>query len=244
MKTSEGQPLGRVLGLGTFTTHLVCAAAQCIPVPADLSPAATCLIGCGVATGVGAALYAAPVTPGSTVAVFGCGAIGMSVIQGARLAHAARIVAVDLAQKKLEWALRFGATDVVDASAGDPVKKIRELTGGGVTYAFEAVGLPQTLQQAASSTELGGTCVLIGVPVPGATFSLSMVKFFYGRVTLKATFCGDTLPARDFPLLADWYRKKTLDLDGLVTQTLDLSQVEEAFNSLKRGDTLRSVLVP
>lgn len=245
MRTKDGQTLGRVLGLGTFTTHTVVAAAQAIPVPADLRPEATSLIGCAVVTGVGSALYVAQLAHGSRVAVFGCGAVGMSVIQGARLAAATRIIAVDIVPRKLEWAKQFGATDVIDAREVDPVKRIRELTGGaGVDAAFEAIGLPQTLTQAMGACDVGGTCVLIGVPVPGTNFTLSLVKFFYTRGHLRSTFYGDCLPSRDVPLLCEWYRQGRLDLDGLVTRRIRLDEIEDAFGAMERGETLRSVIVP
>jgi S-(hydroxymethyl)mycothiol dehydrogenase len=245
LRTREGMELGRVLGVGTLASHTVVAAAQAIPIPADLRAEATCLIGCSVATGVGAALFAAELgrTPGATVAVFGCGAVGISVILGARLAHAARIIAVDVQPQKLEWARQLGATDAVDATKGDPAKQIKALTGGhGVEFAFEAVGIPDTLVQAVSACELGGTAVQIGVPVPGSTVTLSLVKLFYGRVTVKPTFGGDCLPARDFPRLVDWYRTGALPLDALVSETLALDGVEQAFHAMERGETLRSVV--
>jgi S-(hydroxymethyl)mycothiol dehydrogenase len=243
MRTSDGATLGRVLGLGTFATHTVVHAAQAIPIARDLAPEATCLIGCAVTTGVGAVLYAANVTAGSSVAVFGCGAVGVSVIQGAKLSHASRIVAVDLQPRKLDWAKRFGATDVVDASAGDAPKRIKELTGTGVAYAFEAIGLPQTMAQAMASCDLGGTAVLIGVPAPKAELSTSLSRMFYSRLTIRSTFYGDILPSRDFPLFADLYRRKELDLDGLVTAKIALGDVVEAFAAMQRGETLRSVVM-
>jgi S-(hydroxymethyl)mycothiol dehydrogenase len=241
MRTRDGQTLGRVLGVGTFTTHTVVAAAQAIPIAADLAPAATCLIGCCVATGVGAALFAVHVPPGAQVAVIGCGAVGASVIQGARLARAARIFAVDKSPTRLEAARRFGATDTLVAGA-EVVKTIRERSGGGVAYAFEAVGLPETLAQALAVTELGGTAVFIGVPSGSAVFSYPMAKLFYGRSSIVTTFGGDALPARDFPLIADFYRAGTLDLDGLVTQHIGLHDVEEAFAAMARGEGLRQVI--
>lgn len=242
LRTRDGLALGRVLGLGTFATHTVVHERQAIPVAADLSPAATCLIGCGVATGVGAALFAARMAPGSTAAVFGLGAVGMSVVMGARLASATRIVAVDVAPGKLELARRFGATDVLDAREGDVPKRIKALLGAGVRYAFEAVGLPETLGQALASCDLGGTCVLIGVPTPKAKLELPLARYFYSRVTLLVTFGGDLLPARDFPVLADWYRKGTLDLDGLVTRRIGLDDLPAAFSAMERGEVLRSVI--
>jgi S-(hydroxymethyl)mycothiol dehydrogenase len=243
MRTTDGAVLGRVLGLGTFCTHTVVAAAQALPVSPELSPAALSLIGCGVATGVGAALRAAAVRPGSTVAVFGCGAVGVSVIQGARLAQASRIVAVDLVPRKLEWARAFGATDVIDARAGNPAKQIRALTGHGVDYAFEAVGLPETLGQALASCDLGGVCTLIGVPAPKAELTLSLSRFFYSRANLRATFYGDCLPSRDFPILIDLYRRGALRLDELISERVTLDDAEAAFAAMERGETLRSIII-
>ncbi len=242
-RTSDGKPLGRVLGVGSFTTHTVVHAAQCIPVSPELSPKATCLIGCCVVTGVAAVLHAAKLQAGARVAVFGCGAVGVSVIQGAKLALASRVIAVDLAPRKLAWAKDFGATDMIDASAGDPVKKIRELTDKqGVDVAFECVGNPAVLNQAMSSVDLGGTAVLIGVPARGTDVTFSMIKLFYSRITVKPTFYGDCLPSRDFPLLAQWYRAGQLDLDRMVTDTIRLEDVPAAFAAMERAETIRSVI--
>jgi S-(hydroxymethyl)mycothiol dehydrogenase len=242
-RTKDGKPLGRVLGVGSFTSHTVVHSAQCIPVSPALSAKATCLIGCCVVTGVASALHAAKLKPGARVAVFGCGAVGVSVIQGAKLSQASRIIAVDLVPRKLEWAKQFGATDVIDASATDPVKKIRELTEKqGVDVAFEAVGSPAVLAQAMSSVDLGGTAVMIGVPGRGTDLTFSMIKLFYSRITVKPTFYGDCLPSRDFPVLAEWYRTGKLDLDRMVTKTIQLGDVPEAFAAMERAETIRSVI--
>jgi S-(hydroxymethyl)mycothiol dehydrogenase len=243
MRTRDGKVLGRVLGTGTFATHTVLHAAQAIPIPADLSMDATCLIGCGVATGAGAVLNAARVPAGATVAVIGCGAVGMSVILGARVAAASRIVAVDLIRSKLERARQLGATDAVDAR-GDAAKEVRKLTGGGVQYAFEAVGLPATVKVALAACELGGTCTLIGVPAPTAEVSINLARFFFSRVKLQTTFYGDCLPARDVPLLADLYRRGALPLDELVSERIGLHDVEAAFARMQAGETLRSIIHP
>ncbi len=242
--THDGVALGRVLGLGTLATHAVVAAAQAIPLDAALPAESTCLIGCSVATGVGSAIYTGAVTTGDTVAVFGCGAVGLSVVQGARIAGASRVFAVDLYARKLDWARQFGATDLVDARAGDPVAAIRAATGNaGVSAAFDAVGLPVTLTQALASVEVGGRTVLIGVPTAAAELPLSMPGFFYARGDLKASFFGDCLPDRDFARILGWYRSGALKLDELVTERIALDDVPRAFEAMERGETLRSVVV-
>lgn len=241
--TPAGDVIPTVMGLGTFASHVVVAASQAVPVPRAIPPEQACLIGCGVMTGVGAVHYTAGVRPGSTVAVFGSGAVGISVIQGARLAKAAKIIAVDLEPRKLEWAKQFGATDVVNAREGDPVAAVRELTGGfGADYVFEAVGLPQTLGQALACRDLAGTVTLIGVAGADAKLELPVQQFFGQGGSLRVSWYGDCLPTRDFPMLADWYQKGDLQLDEMITRTIALDEVQDAFDAMQRGETLRSVI--
>ncbi|HEU0164493.1 MAG TPA: zinc-binding dehydrogenase [Thermomicrobiales bacterium] len=241
---SDGVELNAVLGIGTFCTHTLVHAKQCVPVSHELPPAQMSLIGCGVMTGVGAALYSAKVEPGSSVAVFGCGGVGDSVIMGARIAGATKIIAVDLDDRKLAWAKEFGATDLVNPRDGDPVEKIKELTGGhGVNFSFEAVGRADTLSQAIFSRDLAGTCVMIGVAGPSAVLpELPLGKFFDLGGSLRVSWYGDCLPTRDFPMLADWYEQGRLDLDRVVTKIITLDEVDEAFEAMHRGETLRSVI--
>jgi S-(hydroxymethyl)mycothiol dehydrogenase len=244
MYTTQGEQLTAVLGIGTFCTHTLVHGKQAIPVSSDLPPAQMSLIGCGVMTGVGAALYSADVKPGTSAAVFGCGGVGDSVIQGARLAGATTIIAVDLDPQKLEWAKQFGATHTVNASEVDPVAAIKEITGGfGADYTFEAVGIAQTLEQALWSRDLSGTCVFIGVPGPGPTMTLDLQRFFDLGGNLRPCWYGDCLPTRDFPLLANWYSQGQLKLDELVTKKITLEETEESFEAMKRGETLRSVIM-
>jgi S-(hydroxymethyl)mycothiol dehydrogenase len=232
-----------ILGIGTFATHTVVAAGQAIPVSPDIAPAEASLIGCGVMTGIGAVWYTAGVRPGSTVAVFGCGTVGTSVIQGARLANASRIIAVDVAPKKLEWARELGATDTVNASGGDVVEQIRSLAGGnGVDYAFEAVGSSQVLEQALASRDLAGIVTLIGVPARDSKITLELPRYFDLGGSLRVSWYGDCLPSRDFPILVDLYKKGQLRLSELITQRVALDDVEEAFQSMVRGETLKSVI--
>jgi len=145
-------------------------------------------------------------------------------------------------ETKLERARFLGATDAIDARGGDAAKQIRALTGGGVGYSFEAVGLPETMQQALWSTEPGGVCTMIGVPHPKAELPLPMARFFFNRVTVKPSHYGDCLPSRDFPLYADLYRRGVLPLDELVSEIIGLDDVPAAFAKMERGETLRSVI--
>jgi S-(hydroxymethyl)mycothiol dehydrogenase len=244
MRTRDGETLNPVLGIGTFCTHTLVHSRQCVPYDPALPPEQMSLIGCGVMTGVGAALYSASVRPGTSVAVFGCGGVGDSVIMGAKLAGATTIIAVDVDPRKLEWAKNFGATHTVNAREGDPVAQVKELTGGyGVNYAFEAVGHPETTKQAIFSRDLAGTCVIIGVAGPQSQIdNLPLGKFFDLGGTLRVSWYGDCLPTRDFPLLATWYQQGRLDLDSVVTRVIGLDDVEEAFHAMERGETLRSVI--
>jgi S-(hydroxymethyl)mycothiol dehydrogenase len=241
--TPDGTYPPPILGIGTFATHTVVAAQQAVVVRSEIPPAQASLIGCGVVTGIGAALYTAGVRAGSSVAVFGCGTVGTSVIQGARLAHAAKIIAVDIAPRKLEWARQFGATHVVNSADVDPVAAIHDLTEGyGVDYAFEAVGHPDVLRQALASRDLAGVVTIIGVPGRGSSITLDLPRYFDLGGSLRVSWYGDNLPSRDFPLLVDWYLKGDLLLDQLITQQVSLDAAQSAFDAMDRGDTLKSVI--
>jgi S-(hydroxymethyl)mycothiol dehydrogenase len=237
--------LNAILGIGTFCTHTIVHSGQCVKIDPALPSPQMSLIGCGVMTGIGAAINTAKVEPGSSVAVFGCGGVGDSVIMGAKLAGATTIIAVDIDDRKLEWAKEFGATHTINSSSVDPVEKIKELTDGfGVNFSFEAVGRADTLSQAIFSRDLAGTCVMIGVAGPSASLdSLPLGKFFDLGGALRVSWYGDCLPTRDFPTLAAWYQQGRLDLDRVVTKEIGLEDVEEAFEAMHRGETLRSVIV-
>ncbi|HRA48112.1 MAG TPA: zinc-binding dehydrogenase, partial [Thermomicrobiales bacterium] len=218
-------------------------AKQCIKVDQSLPPEQMSLIGCGVMTGIGAALYTADVQPGQSVAVIGCGGVGDSVIMGAKLAGATTIIAVDVDPRKLEWAKGFGATHTVNPKETDAVAAIKEITGGhGVNASFEAVGRPETLLTAIWARDLAGTCVIIGVADRKAMVEIPFAQFFDVGGSLKVSWYGDCLPTRDFPILADWYAQGRLDLDGVVTKIITLEEAEEAFHAMERGETLRSVI--
>jgi S-(hydroxymethyl)mycothiol dehydrogenase len=243
MRTRDDLELTPALWLGTFASHAIVSGAQAIKIDESIPADRACLLGCGVMTGVGSVLHTAAVKPGQTVAVFGCGGVGASVIMGATIARATRIIGVDVVPAKLEAARALGATDTVDASKDDPVEAIRELTGGGVDAAFECVGIARTLEQAIWSLGYKGTAVMIGFPSPAATLELPLQRFFFGGPTVKVSLNGDAVPARDMPLLAEWYRSGALDLDRLVSRRIALNEVQNAFEAMSAGEALRSVIV-
>ena len=244
MTLLDGTPLTAALGIGAFTPLTLVAAGQCVKVDPAARPEAAGLIGCGVMAGFGAAVNTGQVTRGETVAVIGCGGVGDAAIAGASIAGARRIIAVDVDPRKLEWARGFGATDLVNARETDPVEAIRSLTGGnGADVVIEAVGRPETYQQAFYARDLAGRLVLVGVPEPSMTVELPLIEVFSRGGALKSSWYGDCLPTRDFPILIDLYRRGRLDLDAFVTETIGIGDVEKAFARMRRGDVLRSVVV-
>jgi S-(hydroxymethyl)mycothiol dehydrogenase len=244
MTLQDGTELSPALGIGAFADRTLVAAGQCTKVDAAASPTAAGLLGCGVMAGLGAAMFTGEVGQGDSVAVFGCGGVGCAAIAGARLAGASRVIGVDLDSKKLELAKQFGATDVVDAGATDPVEAIRALTdGNGADVCVEAVGNPKVFEQAFYARDLAGTVVQVGVPDPQMRIDLPMIDFFGRGGRLKPSWYGDCLPSRDFPMLIDLYLQGRLDLDRFVSETIGIDQVEEAFHRMERGEVLRSVVV-
>ncbi len=244
MTLADGTELSPALGIGAFADKTLVAAGQCTKVDPSASATAAGLLGCGVMAGIGAAINTGGVSRGDSVAVFGCGGVGDAAIAGARLAGASTIIGVDLDDRKLEWARGFGATHTVNSSTTDAVQQIRDLTGGnGVDVAIEAVGLPLTYRQAFEARDLAGTVVLVGVPRPDMTIELPFIEVFGRGGALKSSWYGDCLPERDFPMLIDLYLQGRLDLDGFVSETINLGDVEEAFGKMERGEVLRSVVV-
>src|SRR6266545_232177 len=242
----DGAVVTQTLLCGTFATRTIVHAGAAIPVPPELPSEQACLLGCAVATGVGAVLQTSPAWPGSTVAVIGCGGVGLAAVQGARLAGAGRIVAVDIAARKLDWARTFGAADVVDASNEDAVSVVRALNNDeGVDFAYDAVGRGETLEQAVRMLAVGGTATLIGLPHAGASVTLALggnEGLFMRRGTVRVSHGGDHLPAEDIPQLAQYALDGKLDLAAMVTRTIGLADVEQAFDDLKAGAVIRSVI--
>jgi S-(hydroxymethyl)mycothiol dehydrogenase len=244
MTLADGTPLSPALGIGAFADKTLVAAGQCTKVDPAASAAAAGLLGCGVMAGLGAAVNTGGVTRGDSVAVIGCGGVGNAAIAGARLAGAARIIAVDIDERKLTWATGLGATHTVDAAKTDVVAAVQELTGGnGADVVIDAVGRPETYRQAFYARDLAGTVVLVGVPAPEMKLELPLLDVFGRGGTLKSSWYGDCLPSRDFPLLIDLYLQGRLDLDAFVSETVGLGDVEEAFTRMHHGEVLRSVVV-
>src|SRR4051812_24177457 len=244
MTLRDGTTLAPALGIGAFVEKTLVAAGQCTKVAPSASAAAVGLLGCGVMAGLGAAMNTGGVSRGDSVAVIGCGGVGNGAIAGARLAGATTIIGVDVDAKKLRWAEQFGATHTIDSSKTDPVEVIRDLTGGfGVDVAIDAVGRPETWQQAFYARDLAGTVVLVGVPTPDMRLEMPLLDFFGRGGALKSSWYGDCLPSRDFPLLIDLHLQGRLPLDSFVSETIALDEVEAAFDKMHRGDVLRSVVL-
>ena len=243
MTLADGTPLSPALGIGAFAEKTLVAAGQCTKVNPAIAPATAGLLGCGVMAGLGAAINTAGVTRGDTVAVIGCGGVGDAAVLGARLAGAKTIIAVDVDDRKLAWAREFGATHTINSRNADAVEGIRELTGGfGADVVVEAIGRPETYEQAFYARDLAGTVVLVGVPTPEMRLDMPLLEFFGRGGALKSSWYGDCLPSRDFPMLVDLHLQGRLPLEKFVSETIALDQVEEAFAKMSRGDVLRSVV--
>ena len=243
MTLEDGTELSPALGIGAFAEKTLVASGQCTKVDPSTRPAAAGLLGCGVMAGIGAAINTGGVSRGDSVAVFGCGGVGDAAIAGSVLAGASTIIAVDIDDRKLEWAKGFGATHTINSANEDAVTTIRELTGGnGVDVAIEAIGLPEVYRQCFEARDLAGTVVLVGVPRPDMELTLPFLDVFGRGGALKSSWYGDCLPSRDFPMLIDLYQQGRLDLDGFVSEIIALDGVEAAFHKMEAGDVLRSVV--
>jgi S-(hydroxymethyl)mycothiol dehydrogenase len=245
MTLEDGTELSPALGIGAFAEKTLVAAGQCTKVDPSARAAAVGLLGCGVMAGLGAAINTGHVGRGQSVAVIGCGGVGAAAVAGSRLAGAAKIIAVDLDDRKLEWARNLGATHTVNSSDADPVTAIQELTGGfGADVVIDAVGRPETWKQAFYARDLAGTVVLVGVPTPDMKVpDLPLIDVFGRGGSLKSSWYGDCLPSRDFPMLVDLYQQGRLDLDAFVSEEIGLGDVEAAFAKMHEGGVLRSVVV-
>ena len=239
----DGEPIAQFAHLSAFAERMLVHENALVRIRPDVPLDRAALIGCGVTTGLGAVFNRARVRAGRTVAVIGCGGVGLSVVQGARIAGAGRIVAVDTQAWKLDLAARLGATDVVNAAEGNPVPPVVEMTQGGVDYAFEAIGLPATVRQAVRMTRKGGTIVMIGVVPAGTNVELPGADLVLREKTILGCMMGSNRFRIDMPRYLELYRRGLLRLDEMISARLPLERVNDAFEALRQGTAARSVIV-
>jgi S-(hydroxymethyl)glutathione dehydrogenase/alcohol dehydrogenase len=240
----DGSDLGVMQFLGCMAEFSVVPAISAQKIDASIPLDKAALVGCGVMTGVGAAINTAKVTAGSTAAVFGCGGVGLSIIQGCRIAGARQIIAVDVADNKLEMAKHFGATDTVNASVDDGISKCKELTGGhGPDFTFEAAGVPQLMADANRAARRGGTVTIVGVGKLTDSVPFNALLLSMDGKTVKGSCYGDTNFRYDFPMLLDMYRAGKLNLDDMVTGTYTIDEAPRAFEDLEAGKNARGVIL-
>jgi S-(hydroxymethyl)glutathione dehydrogenase/alcohol dehydrogenase len=240
--SQNGKPVRQFSDLSTYAEKMLLHENALVKIRDDMPLDRAALIGCGVTTGVGAVLNTAKIEPGSTVAVFGCGGVGISAIQGARIAGARRIIAVDQFENKLAMAKRFGATDTVDASHTDAIEAIREMTGAGVDYAFEAVGLKKLAEQCFECIRPGGTATIIGMIPQGQKVEIDGPKLLTER-KIQGTMMGGNRFRIDMPRYIDFYLQGRLNLDEMISKRGKLEDVNEAFRAMKAGEVARTVLM-
>jgi Zn-dependent alcohol dehydrogenase len=240
----NGEPVNQMARIGTFAEEVVCPAEQVVKIRPDLPFAHAAIIGCSVATGIGAVIRHARVAAGSSVLVIGCGGVGLNIVQGAQLAGANPIIACDLRDSKLDYARAFGATHTINAAAGDVVRGVRGLTGGlGVDTAFDAIGGEATAVQAVEAAAPGGHAVLVGIPAFSTRAPISPSQLVYGEKVISGTYYGSVRPNIDFPILADLDMEKRIDLDGLISRTYRFDEINEGFRSMLAGEVARGVVI-
>lgn len=240
--SQKGQPLRQFIGISSYAEKMLLHENSVVRIDPELPLDKAALVGCGVLTGVGAALRSAGLEPGQTVAVYGCGGVGLSIVQGAKIGGARRIIAIDMFERKREMALRLGATDFVNSAEEDPVKAVRRLTGGaGVDHAFEAVGNATLCRQAIESLAIRGTATIVGVLPPDATIEFPWMAI-RPECKVQTSRMGSNRFRTDIPLYLDFYRQGRLDLDAMVTKKGRLSDINEAFRAMKAGEVARTVL--
>ncbi|QKT06352.1 S-(hydroxymethyl)mycothiol dehydrogenase [Gordonia sp. X0973] len=245
MTLADGTQLTPALGIGAFADKTLVHELQCTKVNPDTDPAVAGLLGCGVMAGLGAAMNTGGVGRGDSVAVIGCGGVGDAAIAGAKLAGATTVIAIDRDPAKLEWARELGATHTIDGSqVDDVVTAVQDLTDGfGADVVIDAVGRPETYEQAFYARDLAGTVVLVGVPTPQMRLEMPLVDFFSRGGALKSSWYGDCLPERDFPMLVDLYEQGRLPLERFVSERISIDDVESAFTAMEQGKVLRSVVM-
>ena len=240
----NGETVYQMSRIGTFGEYVVCSEENVVAIRKDMPWAQAALVGCSVATGVGAVMRHAKVDAGSTVLVIGCGGVGLNIVQGAKLAGARRIIAADLLDNKLVYAKSFGATDTINAKTENVAKRVKEITGGlGADYAFDAIGSQITATQIVDAIAPGGHATLVGIPAMTVTAPISPFMMVFQEKKLTGSFYGSVQPNLDFPILCDLYMDKKLNLDSLISRTYKLDEINEGFAQLKAGSHARGVVM-
>lgn len=239
----NGEPINQMARIGTFAQYVVCSEENLVSIRHDMPWPQAALVGCSVATGIGAVIRHARVPAGSSVLVIGCGGVGLNIVQGARLAGAARIIAADLLDNKLELAKSFGATDAINAKAENVVKRVREITGLGADYAFDAIGTDVTAAQIVDAVAPGGSAVMVGIPGAQVRAQVRPFQMVFQEKSLTGSFYGSVRPNVDFPLLCDLYMARRINIDDLISRTYRLEEINEGFAALRAGSVARGVVV-
>ncbi|MBM3156374.1 MAG: zinc-binding dehydrogenase, partial [Chloroflexi bacterium] len=235
------EEIHHMFGLASYAQYAVVHERSCVKVREDAPLDVVCLLGCGTSTGIGAAINSTGIKPGESIAVFGCGGVGLSAVMGARLAGAGKIIAVDTLERKLTMAKKLGADHLIDASKDDPMVKIMELTGGGADYALECIGNVNVMAQAFASMRFGGKLIVVGMAPLGTFLNIATYEFLLGK-TISGTVQGDINPQIDIPRYIDLFMGGKLPIDKLITNTYSLDRINEAFEALEKGKVIRSVI--
>jgi len=240
--SKDGKPVWQFLDLSSYAEQMLVHENAIVKITKDMPLDRAALIGCGVTTGVGAVFNTAKVPPGATVAVIGCGGVGLSAVQGAAIAGAGRVIAVDMLDSKLELARKMGATDTVNAKKGDSIAQVKDLTGGGVDYSFEAIGLKVAAEQAFAMLKNGGTATVIGMIPLGQKVELPGVDFLFEK-KIQGSSMGSNRFRTDMPKYVDMYLNGKLNLDDMVSRRIKLADVNDAFAALEKGEVARQVIM-
>jgi alcohol dehydrogenase len=238
----DGSKILHYLGVSGFSQYTVAVQESLIKIDKNVPLAEAALFGCGIITGVGAVVNTAKVQPGEPVAIFGLGGVGLSALMGAKLVGASPIIVIDMLASKFEIAKKLGADYTLNPKDGDVLQAIRDLTGGGVEYAFEAVGNPKVLEQAFRATRKGGKTIAIGIPGPQAQLSIGALGLVAQEKTIMGSFMGSAVPRRDIPRLIGLYMAGKLPVDALLSQYISLEEVNAGFERLAQGSTIRQLI--
>jgi S-(hydroxymethyl)glutathione dehydrogenase / alcohol dehydrogenase len=243
LRAANGDPIAQFANLSSFAEQMLCPERSLVKIRNDMPLDRACLIGCGVTTGLGAALNTVHIPAGASVVVIGCGGVGLSAVQGARIVGAGKIIAVDAQAWKFDLAQKLGATHCIDATAGDPVAAVQALTGGGADFVFECIGLVPTVQQAIAMTGRGGTAVLVGVVPVQQLVSFSAADVTLQEKKITGSYMGSNRFRFDMPKYIDFYLDGRLRLDEMISSRIPLAEVNGAFDRMRKGEAARQVVV-